>query len=123
MTTLASLRLTARRWICFGGAGFGNLGVSSPRICAPIRFSLAKSSALPFPVTLGRCFASSFPSAPEDPLGTALLDLVTYESVSSDTLESLCEYFDRLVESAPHLKNADITFSVRHMYIYTNMSF
>lgn len=58
---------------------------------------------------------SAFSSAPppgEDPIGSALLDLVTYESVCADTLESLCEYFDHLVETAPHLRNADITFSV-----------
>lgn len=58
---------------------------------------------------------SAFSSAPpptEDPLGSALLDLVTYEAVCADTLESLCEYFDHLVETSPHLKYADITFSV-----------
>lgn len=60
-----------------------------------------------------RAGLSSFAGAPpEDPFGSALLDLVTYEAVCSDTLESLCEYFDHLVETAPHLKYADITFSV-----------
>lgn len=50
----------------------------------------------------------------QDPVGTALLDLVSYETICSDTLEGLCEYFDELVESAPHLKNADITYSVSY---------
>lgn len=48
-----------------------------------------------------------------DPLGSALLDLVIYEAVCSDTLEGLCEYFDDLVESTPHLKSADVNYSVR----------
>ncbi|KAG4079098.1 hypothetical protein HA402_001069 [Bradysia odoriphaga] len=46
-----------------------------------------------------------------DPLGSALLDLVVYEAVCSDTLEGLCEYFDDLVESTPHLKSADVNYS------------
>lgn len=48
-----------------------------------------------------------------DPVGTALLDLVIYEAACSDTLEGLCEYFDDLVESTPHLKSADVNYSVR----------
>lgn len=51
-------------------------------------------------------------TASQDMVGTALLDLVSYETICSDTLEGLCEYFDELVELAPHLKNADITYSV-----------
>lgn len=50
---------------------------------------------------------------PTDPLGSALLDLMTYEAICSDTLEGLCEYFDDLVESTPHLKSADVNYSVR----------
>lgn len=49
---------------------------------------------------------------PRDPLGSALLDMVTYEAVCNDTLEGLCEYFDDLVESTPHLKSADVGYSV-----------
>lgn len=52
-------------------------------------------------------------STQSDPVGTALLDLVSFESICSDTLEGLCEYFEDLVEAAPHLKNADITYGVR----------
>lgn len=46
--------------------------------------------------------------------GSSTLDLLTYESVCSETLEGLCEYFDYLVEtdSAKHLQNSDITYSV-----------
>lgn len=52
-----------------------------------------------------------------DPLGSALLDLVIYEAVCSDTLEGLCEYFDDLVESTPHLKSADVNYSVRILFV------
>lgn len=45
-------------------------------------------------------------------LGSGLVDLVTYESVCNETLESLCEYFDNLIDNANHLKNTDITYSV-----------
>lgn len=50
----------------------------------------------------------------QDPVGTALLDMVTYESICAETLEALCEYFDELVEASTHLKNTDITYSVSH---------
>lgn len=42
-----------------------------------------------------------------------LMDLATFESLSSETLESLTDYFEELVESDPKLKNADIEYSVR----------
>lgn len=55
-----------------------------------------------------------------DPLGSALLDLVIYEAVCSDTIEGLCEYFDDLVECTPHLKTADVNYSVRTQLISSN---
>lgn len=58
------------------------------------------------------CTTNGFPPT-RDQLGSDLLDLVTYETVSGDTLESLWEYFEDLVESSPHLRNADINYSVR----------
>lgn len=60
------------------------------------------------------CLHRSYCTPPRtDPLGSALLDLVVYEAVCSDTLEGLCEYFDDLIESTPHLKSADVNYSVR----------
>lgn len=56
-------------------------------------------------------FSSSSSTQP-DPIGTALLDLVTYESICAETLEGLCDYFDELIETTDHLKNTDITYSV-----------
>uniref|UniRef100_A0A1B0DEG0 ferroxidase n=1 Tax=Phlebotomus papatasi TaxID=29031 RepID=A0A1B0DEG0_PHLPP len=44
-------------------------------------------------------------------IGAALIDLVTYETVCSDTLEGLCEYFEILVEGTPHLKTGDVMYS------------
>lgn len=57
-------------------------------------------------------FSSSSSSNQPDPIGTALLDLVTYESICAETLEGLCDYFDELIETSVHLKNTDITYSV-----------
>lgn len=48
----------------------------------------------------------------QDPITSSQLDLVTFETVCSDTLEALCEYFDDLVEGTPHLQSADVGFSV-----------
>lgn len=117
MATSVARRLVGRRWMCSGSAYNRNIITCAKPLGIPTSISLAKSSAFLLRGTT-ICCASSFPSPPEDPLGSALLDLVTYEAVSSDTLESLCEYFDRLVETAPHLKNADITFSVRIVFAY-----
>lgn len=40
------------------------------------------------------------------------MDLVTFESSCNDTLESLTDYFEELVETDPNLQNADIGYSV-----------
>lgn len=49
---------------------------------------------------------------PIDPIGKGLLDINTFEVVCSDTIESLCDYFEELVESTNHLINSDITYGV-----------
>ena len=41
-----------------------------------------------------------------------LMDLVTFESVCGDTIESLTDYFEELVEADPKLAKADIAYSV-----------
>ncbi|XP_055586506.1 frataxin homolog, mitochondrial [Uranotaenia lowii] len=47
---------------------------------------------------------------PNDFLATSLIDSATYEVVCSETIESLCDYFEELVEECPHLKAADVTY-------------
>ncbi|XP_062537458.1 frataxin homolog, mitochondrial [Armigeres subalbatus] len=47
---------------------------------------------------------------PNDFIAVSLIDSVTFETVCSDTLESLCDYFELLVEDASFLKSADITY-------------
>lgn len=42
-----------------------------------------------------------------------LMDLVTFETKSSEALEALTDYFDELVESDPKLAKADVAYSVR----------
>lgn len=71
-------------------------------------------SQKPHSIWLNRNYSTSTGT---DPLASALLDLVIYESVCSDTLEGLCEYFDDLVESTPHLKSADVNYSVRIFFL------
>lgn len=51
-------------------------------------------------------------SSDSDFVASNLMDLMTFESVCSDTLESLCEYFEEIVENEPKLTNPDIVFSV-----------
>lgn len=46
-----------------------------------------------------------------------LMDLLVYESLSSETLESLTDYFEELVEADPKLKNADIAYSVKFKFV------
>ncbi|XP_065091265.1 frataxin homolog, mitochondrial [Ochlerotatus camptorhynchus] len=47
---------------------------------------------------------------PNDFIAASLIDSVTFETVCSDTLESLCDYFEHLVEEASFLKSADIIY-------------
>lgn len=49
---------------------------------------------------------------PNDFIAVSLIDSITFEAVCSDTLESLCDYFEQLVEEAAFLKSADITYGV-----------
>ncbi|XP_055681105.1 frataxin homolog, mitochondrial [Lutzomyia longipalpis] len=63
-----------------------------------------------FPATLPGSW-KFFCTVKSDPIGAALIDLVTYETVCSDTLEGLCEYFEQLVEGTPHLKSGDVFYS------------
>ncbi|CAO1332013.1 unnamed protein product [Diamesa serratosioi] len=55
-------------------------------------------------------YFSQFSKSP-DYSEAPLLDLATYEDVSSVTLESLCDYFEGLVEADPKLQLADIEYS------------
>lgn len=53
------------------------------------------------------------------------LDYVTFEKVCEETLESLTEYFEFVVEQADNLKTADVSYSVRDVstqLIYTNLN-
>lgn len=47
------------------------------------------------------------------------IDTVTYEEVCQETLDSLCEFFDDIIEESPALKKADVSFGVRFfIFIY-----
>lgn len=52
---------------------------------------------------------------PNDFIATSLIDSVTFESVCSETLESLCDYMEKLVEETNFLKSADVTYGVQSL--------
>lgn len=54
---------------------------------------------------------SAFSKSP-DYSEVPLMDLLTFESLCSETLESLTDYFEVLVETDQRLKSADIEYSV-----------
>lgn len=58
----------------------------------------------------------SNPLPPSNNLDEVLVDANTYEIVCNETLESLCDYFDELVESNPNLKDADIIYGVSYLH-------
>lgn len=51
---------------------------------------------------------SSKPTTPE----VSDVDPAVYEQICNETLESLCEYFEEIVDNSPNLNGADVTFSV-----------
>ncbi|XP_075971844.1 frataxin [Anticarsia gemmatalis] len=58
-------------------------------------------------ITLDRKFSSTTPSTTE----VSEVDQAVFEDICNETLESLCDYFEEIVESAPNLKGADVTYS------------
>ncbi|KPJ06001.1 Frataxin-like, mitochondrial [Papilio machaon] len=40
-----------------------------------------------------------------------LVDPVVYEEICNETLESLCDYFEEIVDQSSNLKGADVTYS------------
>lgn len=54
-----------------------------------------------------RYYTSTSPAQEE------LIDSNVYEKVCEETLDSLSEYFEELVEVASHLKSADVSYGVR----------
>ncbi|KPJ03396.1 Frataxin-like, mitochondrial [Papilio xuthus] len=42
---------------------------------------------------------------------SGLVDPIVYEEICNETLESLCDYFEEIVERSPNLKGADVTYS------------
>lgn len=44
------------------------------------------------------------------------VDQAVFEEICNETLESLCDYFEEIVDSSPNLKGADVTFSVSMLF-------
>lgn len=49
------------------------------------------------------------------------VDPVKYDKICNETLESLYEYFDELVDKSANLKGADVTFSVSFCLLFLNL--
>ncbi|XP_049297513.1 frataxin homolog, mitochondrial [Anopheles funestus] len=47
---------------------------------------------------------------PNDFIATSLIDSVTFVTVCSDTLESLVDYFEQIIDETNTLKNPDVTY-------------
>lgn len=51
------------------------------------------------------------------------VDPVVFEEVCNETLESLCDYFEELIDQNPTLKGADVTYSVSKVGSLYNLLF
>lgn len=58
---------------------------------------------------------SSNPTSDHQPQATEV-DPLVYDQICSETLESLSDYFEELVESSSIFKGADITYSVSKVH-------
>lgn len=45
------------------------------------------------------------------------IDVAAFEKVCDETLDSLTEYFEEIVEAAAHLDGADVTYGVRKLSV------
>ncbi|KAK2583104.1 hypothetical protein KPH14_009131 [Odynerus spinipes] len=70
--------------------------------CSVRHINRKRNSLLRVPLVLHNSYA--------DQVHLENFSLVEFEKVSDATLESLTEYFDELIEEAPHLKDADVSF-------------
>ncbi|XP_052873089.1 frataxin homolog, mitochondrial [Anopheles cruzii] len=87
-------------------------GVPSPRWCTNHPLSpqkLGPSSRWTNQSIAGWRWLSS--KNPSDSIATSPVNSATFEAVCSDTLESLCDYFEEMVEATTALNQADVTYS------------
>ena len=45
-----------------------------------------------------------------------LLDAASYDKVCTETLDSLCYYFEEITEGASNLGSTDVTYGVSHLF-------
>ncbi|CAH0407510.1 unnamed protein product [Chilo suppressalis] len=51
-------------------------------------------------------------ASPSDKLETSEhIEPAVFEDICNETLESLCEYFEEIIDQSPNLKGADVTYS------------
>lgn len=94
-----------RRALCAGNQYFGLHKINRSaknNVSLVTKYSQWSSTVSLFPILDRRLFSTNI----------ELVDSVTFEKVCDETLESLCEYFEELVESASHLQSADVQYGV-----------
>jgi hypothetical protein len=101
--------------------------MQAARICVRAR-NLAKiaqrslyfaSSSVPSPVLgqtsrnhVSAIYRLGFSTSPTQESQDSVVDIATFEKVCEETLESLTEYFEEIVEEAYNLKSGDVSYSV-----------
>ncbi|KAI5646576.1 frataxin-like domain-containing protein [Phthorimaea operculella] len=53
----------------------------------------------------------TFSTPSDNPQSSDHIEPAVFEEICTETLESLCEYFEELVDDDPNLKGADVTYS------------
>ncbi|XP_038223072.1 frataxin homolog, mitochondrial [Zerene cesonia] len=84
------------------------LAVRRINIATPIfKRSILQSSVKPFCVCTNRDFSSNISNADS----SNQVEQAVFEDICNETLESLCEYFEEIIDRTNNLKGADVTFS------------
>ncbi|XP_072939618.1 frataxin homolog, mitochondrial [Epargyreus clarus] len=61
--------------------------------------------------SLIRPYSCRFSTASDSTQSSEHIELPVYEEICNETLESLCDYFEEIVDQTPHLKGADVVYS------------
>uniref|UniRef100_A0A182W5L1 ferroxidase n=1 Tax=Anopheles minimus TaxID=112268 RepID=A0A182W5L1_9DIPT len=80
--------------------------VPNPPICS----RLLECSVVPQLPSSTSHYRSYSSMNPNDFIATSLIDSVTFVTVCSDTLESLVDYFEQIIDETNTLKNPDVTY-------------
>lgn len=66
-----------------------------------------------FPLIRRLSASSDYPQAEN-------VDPLVFEEICNETLESLCDYFEELLDQNPSIKGADVTYSVSIFFLWVS---